>query len=158
MFERNTLKPLVLAIIASQSLMLPALPAFGQQLEEIVVTARKREETLMDAPLSLTAVSGAAMDNAGITNMEQLSASVPGLNVGRNTQGAGVFIRGIGSGINRAFEQSAGMYVDGIYQSRARQFTQSMVDLQQVEVLRGPQGTLFGKNTIAGAIKVETST
>ncbi len=140
-------------------------PSFAQSeeanelvLEEVYVTARKREENLMDAPLSVVAISGEAMDKQGITNMEQLSASVPGLVVGRGAITSTVFIRGIGSGINKAFEQSAGMYVDGIYQSRSRQFTQSLVDIQRVEVLRGPQGTLFGKNTIAGAIKVETAT
>lgn len=97
------------------------------------------------------------MEKQGVTSMEQLSAKVPGLQVGRGAQTSNVVIRGVGSGINKGFEQSVGMYVDGIYQSRSRQFTQSMVDLQQVEVLRGPQGVLFGKNTVAGAIKVETS-
>jgi iron complex outermembrane recepter protein len=126
-------------------------------LEEVVVTARKRAESLMDAPVAVTAVSGEAMENQGITSMEQLSAKVPGLQIGRAAQTSNVVIRGIGSGINKGFEQSVGMYVDGIYQSRSRQFTQSMVDLQQVEVLRGPQGVLFGKNTVAGAIKVETA-
>ncbi|MBA36057.1 MAG: hypothetical protein CMI14_11620 [Oleispira sp.] len=126
-------------------------------LEEVVVTARKRAESLMDAPVAVTAVSGEAMENQGVTSMEQLSAKVPGLQIGRAAKTSNVSIRGVGSGINQGFEQSVGMYVDGIYQSRSRQFTQSMVDLQQVEVLRGPQGVLFGKNTVAGAIKVETA-
>lgn len=154
------LKPVAGAIALSQLLLLDTVPVIAAEpmLEEVVVTARKREETLMDAPLAVTAVGGEAMDKEGISNMEQLSAKVPGLQIGRGAQTSGIFIRGVGSGVNKAFEQSAGMYVDGIYQSRSRQFTQSLVDLQQVEVLRGPQGTLFGKNTIAGAIKVETAT
>jgi outer membrane receptor protein involved in Fe transport len=148
------------AIALSQTILFDSRPALAQEpaLEEVTVTARKREETLMDAPLAVTAISGAAMDNEGITNLEQLSAKVPGLQIGRGAQTSNISIRGIGSGINKSFEQSAGMYIDGIYQSRSRQFTQSLVDLQQVEVLRGPQSTLFGKNTIAGAIKVESAT
>jgi iron complex outermembrane receptor protein len=150
---------LSVAIAATQLAIFEAPAVYAQpMLEEVVVTARKRAETLMDAPLSVTAVSGNTMDQQGISNMEQLSASVPGLTIGRAAQNSSIFIRGIGSGINKAFEQSAGMYVDGVYQSRSRQFTQSLVDLQQIEVLRGPQGTLFGKNTIAGAIKVESAT
>ena len=129
----------------------------AQTLDEITVTARKREEGLMDAPIALTAVKGEQMDQSGITNLEQLSAQVPGLQIGRALQTSNIFIRGIGSGFNKGFEQSVGMYVDGVYQVRSRQFTQSLVDLDRVEVLRGPQPILFGKNTIAGAIKVETA-
>lgn len=125
-------------------------------LEEIVVTARKRSESLMDAPVAITAVSGEAMEKQGITNLEQLNAKVPGLQMGRGPAVPSIYIRGVGSGINKGFEQSVGLYIDGIYQSRSDQFTQSQFDLQQVEVLRGPQGTLFGKNTIAGAIKIES--
>ena len=129
----------------------------AQTLDEITVTARKREEGLMDSPIALTAVQGEQMDQSGITNLEQLSAQVPGLQVGRAVQHSSIFIRGIGSGFNKGFEQSVGMYVDGVYQVRSRQFTQSLVDLERVEVLRGPQSILFGKNTVAGAIKVETA-
>ncbi len=155
----KTKKILALAIAAAHvPTLAPALVHAQPVLEEVIVTARKRAESLMDAPLSVVAVSGENIDNQGIHNMEQLAASVPGLNIGRTAQSSGIHIRGIGSGINRGFEQSVGMYIDGIYQSRSRQFTQSLVDLRQVEVLRGPQGTLFGKNTIAGAIKVETGT
>lgn len=149
-------KPLVLAVAASQVLLYHSIPSFGQQLEEVVVTARKRTESLMDAPVAVSSVSGQAMEAQGITSMEQLSASVPGLQIGRAAQTTNVAIRGVGSGINKGFEQSVGMYVDGIYQPRSRQFTQAMVDVERVEVLRGPQGILFGKNTVAGAIKLET--
>ena len=127
-------------------------------LEEILVTARKRQESLQDAPLSVTAVSGENMDDVGITSMEQISAQVPGLQIGRGLSTSQIYIRGVGSGLNQGFEQSAGMYIDGVYLPRSRQFTQSLVDLDRVEVLRGPQGILFGKNTIAGAIKVESAT
>jgi len=130
--------------------------AEAQMLEEIVVTARKRSETLQDAPLAVSAVSGEKMDDQGVTTLEQITATVPGLQIGRGAQTSNIAIRGVGSGINKGFEQSVGMYIDGIYQPRSRQFTQALVDVERVEVLRGPQGLLFGKNTVAGAIKMES--
>ncbi len=149
---------LTLAVAAAQIVLLGSTSVASEVLlEEVTVTARKKAESLMDAPLAVSVVSGSSMDNTGITNMEQLAARVPGLQLGRGVQTSSIYIRGVGSGLNRGFEQSAGMYIDGIYQVRSRQFTQSLVDLQRVEVLRGPQSLLFGKNTIAGAIKVETA-
>lgn len=127
-------------------------------LEEITVTARKRTESLMRVPISVTAISGKEMDRVGATTLEQISAGVPGLQIGRSAQTTNIFIRGIGSGSNKSFEQSVGMYIDGIYMPRSRQYSQAFLDLRQIEVLRGPQGILFGKNTIAGAIKIETYT
>lgn len=129
----------------------------GAILEQITVTARKRAESLQDAPLAVAVVSGSALESQGVTSFEQLSAGVPSLQVGRGAQASSVYIRGIGSGINKGFEQSVGMYIDGIYQSRSLQFTQSVFDLERVEILRGPQGVLFGKNAVAGAIKIETA-
>lgn len=144
--------------VTVMSVSVTSPPTYAQLvLEEVVVTARKRAESLMESPIAVSVVSGEAMSREGITNLEQLSAKVPGLQVGRTAITSGIFIRGIGSGMNSGFEQSAGMYLDGIYQSRSRQFTMSMVDLARVEVLRGPQSVLFGKNTVAGAIKVETN-
>ena len=148
---------LALAVLVAQSTLMSSSFVYSQVLEEILVTARKKTESLMDAPVAVAVVSGAAMDREGITNLEQLSSQVPGLQMGRSALASSIYIRGIGSGTNLGFEQSAGMYVDGIYQTRSRQFTQSLVDLQRVEVLRGPQSLLFGKNTVAGAIKVETA-
>ncbi|MEH6567776.1 MAG: TonB-dependent receptor [Halioglobus sp.] len=148
---------LAVAILISQATVLGSVPVHSQVLEEVLVTARKRVENLMDAPVAVSVVSGSAMDQEGITNLEQLSAKVPSLQIGRSALASGIYIRGIGSGINAGFEQSVGMYMDGINQSRSRQFTLSMVDLARVEILRGPQSLLFGKNTVAGAIKVETN-
>ncbi|MEH6611373.1 MAG: TonB-dependent receptor [Halioglobus sp.] len=150
-------KKLALAIAAVQFATVGAATSHAQMLEEVIVTARKKPESLMDAPVAVTVVSGRDLDREGITNLEQMATKVPGLQLGRASQTSSIYIRGIGSGINKGFEQSAGMYVDGVYQVRSRQFTQSMVDLARVEVLRGPQSLLFGKNTIAGAIKVETA-
>ena len=150
-------KNLVLAIVASHLTVGGASLVHAQVLEEVIVTARKLSESLMDTPLAVSVVKGADMDRLGITSLEQLSVQVPSLQLGRSALASSIYIRGIGSGINLGFEQSVGMYVDGIYQVRSRQFTQSMLDLERVEVLRGPQSLLFGKNTVAGAIKVETA-
>ena len=149
-------KKLIPAIATAHLTLMGSTLAQAQVLEEVIVTARKLTESLMDAPVAVSVVSGAAMDREGITNLEQLSAKVPSLQLGRTALASSIYIRGIGSGGNLAFEQSVGMYMDGLYQIRSRQFTQSMVDLERVEVLRGPQSLLFGKNTVAGAIKVET--
>jgi len=127
------------------------------QLETIVVTARKRAETLEDAPLSVAAITGESMTEQGISTLEQISASIPSVQIGRSPQTASINIRGIGSGANRGFEQSVGMYIDGVYMARSRQFLQPMIDLERVEILRGPQGILFGKNTVAGAISIITA-
>ena len=148
---------LAITFLLTQSTILGSTLANSQILEEVLVTARKRVENLMQAPLAVSVVTGAAMDQEGMTNLEQLSAQVPGLVLGRSALASSIYIRGIGSGMNASFEQSTGMYLDGIYQSRSRQFTMSMVDVQRVEILRGPQSLLFGKNTVAGAIKVETN-
>jgi len=158
MYPRTSLA-MTIACMSGYSTVIaqPAMAEASFALEEVVVTARKRDESLMDTPVAVIAVSGEAMDEAGMTNFEQLSGRVPGLQLGRSAQTTGVFIRGIGSGVTKSFEQSAGMYLDGVYQSRSRAFSQSMVDLQQIEILKGPQGILFGKNTIAGAIKVATA-
>jgi iron complex outermembrane recepter protein len=153
----NKQRKLLVATLAAQYLLIDSQIAFAQVLEEVLVTARKRTESLMEAPLAVSVVDGETMVREGITNLEQLSSQVPGLQLGRTALTSSIYIRGIGSSMNAGFEQSAGMYVDGIYQPRSRQFTLSLADLNRIEVLRGPQSLLFGKNTVAGAIKVETA-
>ena len=153
----NKMSKLAAAAVAAQYLLTSPLIAYAQVLEEVLVTARKRTESLMDAPVAVSVVDGETLNREGITNLEQLSAQIPGLQLGRTALTSSIYIRGIGTTQNPGFEQSAGMYVDGISQPRSRQFTLSLVDLNQIEVLRGPQSLLFGKNTVAGAIKVETA-
>ena len=150
-------KALTLAPLAALLALSPAALVQAQVLEEVIVTARKITENLIDAPVAVSVVDGATMDREGLTNLEQISSRIPTLQLGRSALASSIYIRGIGSGINLGFEQSVGMYMDGLYQIRSRQFTQSMVDLERVEVLRGPQSLLFGKNTIAGAINVESA-
>jgi len=131
--------------------------ALGAQLEEIIVTAQKRAQSLQDVPISMTAVSGQKMDDSGITNFEQLSEFVPNLSITENAVNTIISMRGISIGANQSFEQSVGVYVDGVHFGKSRQLRTGLFDLQQIEVLRGPQGILFGKNTLAGAINVTTA-
>lgn len=123
-------------------------------LDEIVVTAQKREEGLSRVPISIAAVSGDAIAEKGTANLEQLSSSVPNLRITQTGIANRIAIRGISSGDNKGFEQSAAMFVDGVYYGRDQLVRMPIVDVQRVEVLRGPQPTLFGKNAIAGAISI----
>ena len=128
------------------------------ELEEVIVTAQKRAESLQDVPVSLVAISGTKIEEAGMHSFAELSQYVPNLNITENSLNTIISMRGIGVGANQAFEQSVGVYVDGIHYGKARQSRTALFDVQQVEVLRGPQGILFGKNTLAGAINVITAT
>ena len=129
----------------------------AQMLEEIIVTAQKRAESLQDVPISVTAIQGDKLQSAGIANMSSLADNVPNLFISAAAVNTNIYMRGMGSGNNQAFEQSVGMYIDGIYMGRGRQYRSPFMDVERVEVLRGPQGTLFGKNTVAGAINVTTA-
>lgn len=127
----------------------------GSQHEEIVVTAQKRAEKLQDVPISLEVVTSETIQDLQIVRFEDLQKYVPNFTV-QPTPGANqIYIRGIGSGAqNFAFEQSVSLYVDGVYAGRNRQFMAPFFDVERVEVLRGPQGALVGKNTAAGAISL----
>lgn len=122
--------------------------------DEIVVTAQKREEGLSRVPISIAAVSGNAIADQGSANLEQIASSVPNLRITQTGIANRIAIRGIASGDNKGFEQSAAMFVDGVYFGRDQLIRMPILDVQRVEVLRGPQPTLFGKNAIAGAISV----
>ncbi|GAB3275429.1 TonB-dependent receptor [Parahaliea aestuarii] len=152
------------AIVKFKPLALPAAllaalsgTASAQVLEEVVVTAQKRVEGLQDVPISISAVGGEKLNDAGITRMADLQTMVPNLTMSEAGIGSNVYIRGVGSQVNQGFEQSVGTYVDGIYYGRPRQLRQPFFDLARIEVLRGPQGILFGKNSIAGALNLVTN-
>ena len=125
-------------------------------LEEIIVTAQKRAEGLSDVPISISAVSGKQVESYGQTNLEQISSSVPNLKITQTAIANRIAIRGIASGDNKGFEQSVAMFVDGVYYGRDQLSRLPLVDMERVEVLRGPQPTLFGKNAIAGAVNITT--
>ncbi len=124
-------------------------------LEEVIVEAQKREQNLQDVPVAVTAFTNEDLAQAVIKDVFDLQTSAPGLIVAQNQTAttANFNIRGIGtSSQNFGLESSVGLYIDDSYRSRQSAMINNMVDLQSAEVLRGPQGTLFGKNTLAGAV------
>lgn len=126
-------------------------------LNEILVVAQKRVERLGDVPVAVGLVQGEQLSRLNLTNFEQVSRYVPAFNVAESASGNRITLRGISSGTNRGFEQSVGMFVDGIYTGRAAQFSSPFFDVERVEVLKGPQSILFGKNTVAGAVSIITA-
>ncbi|MDF1693389.1 MAG: TonB-dependent receptor [Zhongshania sp.] len=142
--------PLAMAVGLCANTAAMAAPA----LEEVLVTATLRTESLQDVPVSVNAVSGEKMAEAGIDKIEDLQAYVPNLSMSETGIGTNIYIRGIGSGINPGFEQSVGMYFDGISYGRGQLTRAPFLDLARVEVLRGPQNILYGKNSIAGALSL----
>lgn len=131
------------------------------QIDEMVVTARRREESLQDVPVSVSAISGAALENRGFTSLTDIQKSTPNLSFtsgqGGNSGGVSAFIRGVGeSEFLLTSDPAVALYMDGVYVARSYGASTQLLDIDRVEVLRGPQGSLFGKNTIGGAISVTT--
>ena len=122
------------------------------QLGEIIVTATKRAENLQDVSVSVVAVSGEALENLGAARFEDLR--LPAVRIGQGGFTDSLFIRGIGSGNNQGFEQSAPIFIDGAWFGSSRTARIGFLDLERIEVLKGPQPTYFGKNAIGGAISV----
>ena len=132
----------------------------GQELlDEIVVTARFREENLQQTPLAITAFTGEMLESRGATSTLDLDAFVPNAVIAPLGAGwgstAAAFIRGIGLGDNSlSFEPGVPIYIDDVYHGRPQGAVLDLLDIERVEVLRGPQGTLFGKNTLGGAVRI----
>lgn len=127
------------------------------RLEEIIVTAQKRQETLQDVPISVNVLGSDVLGDAGLDKIEDIQHYVPNLQMTESGISTQMYVRGIGSGNNQGFEQSVGMYIDGVYYGRQQLIRAPFFDLERIEVLRGPQGVLFGKNTIAGALNMTTA-
>ncbi|WNC67123.1 TonB-dependent receptor [Thalassotalea nanhaiensis] len=126
-------------------------------LEVIKVTATKRSQSVQSVPMSITAINGDKIEKSAIQDLSEISDYVPNLSISENAINTNIFMRGVGSGNNRSFEQSVGMFIDGIYMGRSKQFRAPFLDLERAEILRGPQGILFGKNTIAGTLNLSTA-
>ena len=132
-----------------------AQTVFAQVLEEIVVTAQSRQQSNMDVPVSLEVVSGDDILQEGYRTIESLSAYSPTLNIGGSIHGQSIRIRGIGTqGNNLALEQSVPIFLDRNHVGRGEQVYSAFIDVERVEVLRGPQPVYFGQNASAGAISI----
>jgi outer membrane receptor protein involved in Fe transport len=139
--------------------MLPGHVVAQGMLEEVIVTAQKRAQNLQDVPISVQAFTGEKLSESGIFDVFDLQANAPGLTVDQNQNAttSNFSIRGIGTGGNNfGFESAVGLYVDGVFRSRQSSMINQLVDIASVEILRGPQGTLFGRNTLSGAIQFTT--
>jgi iron complex outermembrane recepter protein len=168
--KRSTGKPLVdvlrLAVIGVP------LAAWGQTpgslsnesgLAEITVTAQKRNQNIQDVPIDMAALSGEMLRDRSVTNIVQLGNYTPSVQLSNSSQIVGssqslsAFIRGVGQDdFSAGFEPGVGTYVDGVYLARTIGANVNLLDVERVEILKGPQGTLFGRNTIGGAISVVT--
>ncbi len=125
------------------------------QIEEIVVVAERQEESLQSVPISVTALDAAALEARTIESITDMSSATPGLIVSGNLRSAQIFIRGVGSeDISIGTEGSSAVYMDGVYLGRTEMALTDFLDVERVEVLRGPQGTLYGRNSVGGAINV----
>jgi iron complex outermembrane receptor protein len=137
----------------------PAPPAQeGLVIEEIVVTAQKRTERLRDVPLSISVFRDDTIEQTGVRELKDIADYIPNLEISEgNDFRSTVTIRGVGAqSRNIGFDSRVGVYVDGVYVGQSPAINQELLNLERVEVLRGPQGSLFGKNTVAGAINLVT--
>ncbi len=150
--------------LALAAVAMPASAQIGQTgLEEVVVTARKREESVQDSPVAVSAFTGEALEFRGVTSIDKVSNFTPNLVLAKSPTNSGVtnaqvFIRGIGQNdFVPVIDPGVGIYVDGVYLGRSVGGVLDLQDVERVEVLRGPQGTLFGRNNIGGAVSLTTN-
>jgi outer membrane receptor protein involved in Fe transport len=166
--SNTSLAALALALLAAGPALAQTAPAAPEaapapeaeeEPEVVVVTATKREQTLQEVPVAVSVTSGAAIERAQVRDINDLQTLVPSLRVGQLQSSANTnfIIRGFGNGANNAgIESSVGVFIDGVYRSRSASAIGDLPNLQRVEVLRGPQSTLFGKNASAGVISIVT--
>lgn len=154
--QRTTLGAALAAIVVGA---VAAVPASAQVIEEIIVTAQKREQNLNDVPVAVTVLNNEAINNAYANSIEDLQALVPSLSFrkGNTTRNSALTVRGIGTiSFSIAAEPSVSTVVDGVVLGRSGQAFADLYDIERIEVLRGPQGTLFGKNASAGVVNIIT--
>ncbi|WP_160152764.1 TonB-dependent receptor [Microbulbifer sp. ALW1] len=156
-FNTRVAAPRALAAAITAAVAAQAAPTvFAAELEEVTVTAQKRAERITEVPIAITNVGAEAIKQTGVRQVQEVAQFVPNLNISSGTDfTTAVTMRGVGSASrNIGFDTRVGVYLDGVYLGQSPAINQDLVDLERIEVLRGPQGTLFGKNTVAGAINL----
>lgn len=149
--KTNRLKLAVLAAIASQVPMLTQTAIAQPALEEIIITSTRRDTNVQDVPIAITAITGDMLEEQNIENIQDITAVVPNLMIRGSNQGSG------SSSINMRGIPDVGIYVDGVWQvSNNGLLQRQFVELDRVEVLRGPQGTLYGRDSTGGSIHMFT--
>ena len=143
------------AMLTGASFCAAGLSAQTFVLEEVVVTAQKRQESVQDIPLSISAFSGEDIKSAGAVDIRGLSTRIANVNIANDQDNIDISIRGVSN--NRGFAPATAFHIDGIYTGQGQSGLTAFLDVQRVEVLRGPQGTLYGRNATAGAVNVITN-
>lgn len=136
-----------------------SLPAFAQNtIGEVVVTAERREQSVQKSSLAIQVLSADTLKDAGVTQIRDLTSVVPGVNIGQGGPATQIYIRGVGDfGSTPTFNPAVATYIDGVYVARTNAIEGNLYDIQRVEVLKGPQGTLYGRNAAGGALNVITN-
>jgi iron complex outermembrane receptor protein len=149
---------LIMSVAATVSPSTKLSAAESLALEEVIVTARKRAESLQSAPMAVSALSGDSLRDAAITNLADVTEIVPNLQITRPSRDANIYIRGVGParGATDVTELSVGVYLDEVFLLKPQGQLMDLAEIESIQVLRGPQGTLFGKNTTGGAMLVST--
>lgn len=145
----------ILLVCASQAVPV-AWSADADDISEVVVTAQRREQRLQDVPVAVSVVSGAQLERQNIKSLQDVAGQLANVKITTGTLTNPINIRGIGSGNNSGFEQSVATFSDGVYRPRSRATNAALMDIERVEVLKGPQTTFFGANAIAGALNIST--
>ncbi len=151
------LSPLVMAAVGAVLAAEPVLATESDELEEVVVTARKRDETLQNVPVTVDAFTEQTIQSAGIETPRDFVAMVPNMTLVevQNVGNSFITIRGISQARNS--EPSVAVLVDGVLETNPYEFDQELTDIKQIEVLKGPQGALYGRDAIGGAIIIHTA-
>lgn len=153
--KNHVIKPLAAAVALG---LASAAQASEFAIEEIVVTATKRAESIQDVPISVSAFSGEFMERSGVEDLRDVASIAPNLSVTQSSQAVNqkISIRGVGTTANNAMDPSVAVYIDGAYMARPGSIMGNLKDIEVVEVLRGPQGTLFGRNAAMGALNIRS--